>query len=136
MATSFLTLGGWDWNDYSGNITWFEADQSWNQTLQEFSLGGQKIVGESDQVEVAYEIGYPFIGLSDRYFDEVEKILSGVRGMECMRGTHWGICRVPDRKCDEVDLDFELNFKINDNEFTIPLKNIAVYVNQTGQYFC
>ena len=30
MATSFLTIGGWDWKDYSGNITWFEAAASWN----------------------------------------------------------------------------------------------------------
>ena len=73
--------------------------------MTEFSLGGETIADESDKVEVAYEIGYPFIGLSDRYFDKVEQTLAKVRGMECMRGKHWGICRVPDRKCDEVELD-------------------------------
>ena len=30
MATSFLTIGGWDWSDYNGNITWFDAKRSWN----------------------------------------------------------------------------------------------------------
>ena len=30
MATSFLTIGGWDWSDYNGNITWFDAPVSWN----------------------------------------------------------------------------------------------------------
>ena len=136
MATSFLTIGGWDWTDYNGNITWFEARESWNQTLTEFSIGGNTLIDESDQVEVMYDIGYPFIGLANRYYDEVERILSEVRGMECLRGQHWGICRVPDRKCDEIGLDQELSFKINNNDFTIPLKNIAVYVNVTGQYFC
>ena len=32
MRTSFLTLGGWDERDYSGDIVWFDTieDQVWN----------------------------------------------------------------------------------------------------------
>ena len=30
LETSFLTIGGYDRNDYSGNITWFDAIDSWN----------------------------------------------------------------------------------------------------------
>ena len=69
MMTSFLTIGGWDWKDYSGNITWFEAADSWNQTLTEFKVDDATIARESDRVSVMFEIGYPFIGLSSTYFD-------------------------------------------------------------------
>ena len=39
MMTSFLTIGGVDEKDYIGNITWFDAIDSWNQTLTSFSIG-------------------------------------------------------------------------------------------------
>ena len=39
MRTSFLTIGGWDQEDYTGNITWFPTGEGWNQTLTEFKFG-------------------------------------------------------------------------------------------------
>ena len=38
MKTSFLTIGGWDQEDYKGNITWFPTDEmvdvrGWDQKL-------------------------------------------------------------------------------------------------------
>lgn len=56
--------------------------------------------------------------------------------MECTKGHHWGMCRVANRRCDELTLNFDLKFTMNDHEFTVPLENIAVYVNQTGTMYC
>jgi len=104
MATSFLTLGGWDWNDYSGNITWFDALHSWNQTLTELKLDDASIIQEYDHVNVMFEIGYPFIGLNDRFYGTVSDILERqVSGLECKKGKHWGICRVPNTKCEDIN---------------------------------
>jgi len=49
--------------------------------------------------------------------------------MECIKGHHWGMCRVANRRCDELTLNFDIKFTMDDYEFTIPLENIAVYVN-------
>ena len=69
-----------------------------------------------------FETGYPYIGLSEKYYDNVASILeSKVDGMNCTKGTHWGICRVPEKNCNEINLDFELCFTMNDYNFKIPL---------------
>jgi len=52
MQTSFLTLGGWDWDDYSGNITWFDAVGTWNQTLTGFKIDDTDIIRDYDNVNV------------------------------------------------------------------------------------
>lgn len=56
--------------------------------------------------------------------------------MECTKGKHWGICRVKEETCGSLGLNQMLSFTIEDYEFHIPLDNIAVYVNQTGTYYC
>ena len=87
MQTSFLTLGGWDWEDYSGNITWFDAVDTWNQTLTGLKIDDTDIIRDYDNVNVQFEIGYPYIGLSDKYWNDVSDYLKrSVTGMECVSG--------------------------------------------------
>ena len=71
--TSFLTLGGWDPADLASNITWFETgiNTGWNITLSQFKFGDEVIIQESDQATIVFETGYPFIGLTERYYDQV-----------------------------------------------------------------
>lgn len=64
MATSFLTLGGWDEGDYKGEIAWFRTGGHWNQTLTKFSVDGTDIIQSYDMTPVIFETGYPYIGLS------------------------------------------------------------------------
>ena len=45
-----------------------------------------------------FETGYPYIGLSEKYYDQVAELLErDIEGMECVKGVHWGICRVPEK---------------------------------------
>ena len=143
MRTSFLTLGGWSEDDYTDDIVWFNTTEGhgWNQTLTRFTIGQHAIVGNlleselpivsrKEKATAMFETGYPYIGLSESYYDKVAQILTKeVDGMECTKGFHWGICRVPETRCDRLNLDYNLTFKIGDYDFSIPLKNMAVYVN-------
>ena len=128
---SFLTLGGWDEKDYTGNITWFETiGDSWNQTLTKFMFNGETIIDE--RMSVMFETGYPYIGLSNDTYDKVAEILrTDIPGMNCTKGMHWGLCRVKGKQCDQLDLNMEIVVTMNEVEFKIPLRNIAVYVNHT-----
>ena len=56
--------------------------------------------------------------------------------MECTKGSHWGICRVAERNCENIALKHDLSVTIDNYEFVIPLENIAVYVNQTNTFYC
>jgi len=61
--------------------------------------------------------------------------------MNCTKGMHYGVCRVANKTCESLNLSQKLTFTMNDYDFTIPLENIAVYVNQTDKhthtvYFC
>jgi len=76
MATSFLTLGGWEKDDYEGPITWFRTGGNWDQVLTEFKVDGSTIVTEMDQTTVTFATGYPYIGLSSNYFEKVADILT------------------------------------------------------------
>jgi len=80
-----------------------------------------------------FETGYPYIGFSSRFYDQIAELLKQRVGeeMECTKGQHWGICRVANRTCDTLSLNYNLTFTINDVEFTIPLENMVAYVNQT-----
>ena len=79
-----------------------------------------------------FEIGYPYIGLSNSTYEKVAQILEQeVEGMNCTQGQHWGLCRVKERKCEDLNLDYEISVTIEDFEFKIPLKNIAVYLKHS-----
>jgi len=94
LRTSFLTLGGYDERDYTGDIAWFETqDTTWNQTATDFKFAGQSILDKETQV--MFETGYPYIGLSNETYDKVAAVLErDISGMECTTGRHWGVCRV------------------------------------------
>ena len=50
-----------------------------------------------------FETGYPYIGLSEKHYDAVADILKrSYDGMECAKGAHWGLCRVANQTCEEV----------------------------------
>ena len=79
-----------------------------------------------------FETGYPYIGLSNDTFDKVAEILkTDIQGMNCTKGPHWGLCRVKEKKCEDLNLNHEIIVTMNEVEFKIPLRNIAVYVNHT-----
>ena len=131
MGVSYIILGGWDGQDYSGEIAWLDAKKSWNQTLTEFTMDGETIINQYELAPVMFETGYPYIGLSPDYYDKVAKILKKkVYSMECMKGSKWGICRVKDQYCERLPIQTELVFTIDEYSFKIPLENIAVYVKQ------
>lgn len=137
MATSFLTLGGWDESDYTGEIAWFRTGGHWNQTMTKFSVDGTDIIQSYDLAPVIFETGYPYIGLSPAYYDRVADVLERkYRKMNCTRGEHWGICRVEEQTCGSLGLNQMLSFTIENYEFKVPLDNIAVYANQSGTYYC
>ena len=71
MKTSFLTLGGWDENDYNSEIKWMDTGDGWNQTLTELRFDGEAIVTEYDLIPVSFEVGYPYIGMSKRFYDKI-----------------------------------------------------------------
>ena len=56
--------------------------------------------------------------------------------MNCTKGEHWGICRIPEQTCEALGLNQMLSFTMGDYEYQIPLNNIAVYVNQTNTFYC
>ena len=81
-----------------------------------------------------FETGYPYIGLSEKYFDKVKSQLeSEIDFLNCQKGDHWGLCYVKTEVCDDVYSAFNLTLTINDVEFLIPLQNIAVHINHTGE---
>ena len=107
MQTSFLTVGGWDEEDYNGEIRWMNTGDGWNQTLTEFKFDGETIAQEYDLVPIQFEVGYPYIGMSQRFFDKISQMLTrNVRGMTCERHSdkQLGLCKVPDKTCEEVNL--------------------------------
>ena len=56
----------------------------WNQTLTEFKFDGETIAQEYDLVPIQFEVGYPYIGMSQRFFDKISQTLTrNVRGMTC-----------------------------------------------------
>ena len=52
MRTSFLTVGGWDEEDYVGEISWMNTGDGWNQTLTKFTIDGETIAQEYDLVPI------------------------------------------------------------------------------------
>ena len=98
---------------------------------------GIKIVDYHDYSHVSFEIGYPYIGLSEQYYDRVASYLTQSNmNVNCTKGEHWGLCRVPDVECTDLPLNQALTVTIENQKFTIPLQNIASYVNVTGEHFC
>ena len=84
-----------------------------------------------------FETAYPYIGLSNDTYEKVATILErDIEGMECIKGSHWGICRVKEQMCDQVNFEIDLTVIIQDYEFTIPLDNMATYVNMSGTFYC
>lgn len=138
MQTSFLTLGGYDENDCTSEVTWFDAPHTWNQTLTSLSFDGRPIIEAFDRATVMFETGYPYIGLTEMYFDKISQYLiqSVSREMECRKGEHWGMCRIANRRCEDLSLNYNITIAMNDHEFTIPLQNIATYVNHTNSNYC
>lgn len=131
MRTSFLTIGGWDEQDYTGDIYWFGTGDKWDQVLSGFKIDNSEIVGAYDLPPVIFETGYPYIGLSPDYFDRVSNIITrSFHNMRCSTGEHWGMCSVAGRSCDQLGLDQILTFTINQHDFTIPLENLATNVKQ------
>jgi len=137
MRTSFLTIGGWDEQDYTGDIYWFGTGDKWDQVLSGFKIGNTDIVGSYDLPPVIFEMGYPYIGFSPDYFDKISNTISrSVPNMKCSSGEHWGMCSVANMQCDRLGLDEILTFTINKHDFTIPLENLAVDVVQDGTDYC
>ena len=85
-----------------------------------------------------FEIGYPYIGFSEAYFDKISSILTEQNpAIKCEKGKHWGMCRVYAIDCDHVNLDHDLTIAINDVNFIIPLRNMAVIAHEKhGNYYC
>ena len=52
LQTSFLTLGGWDTEDFKGDIAWFRTGDGWNQTLSSVTYDGNTIADEYDLTQV------------------------------------------------------------------------------------
>ena len=77
LKTSFLTLGGYDERDYQGEIVWFNTTigNGWNQTISSFKFGDEIITDSYSDVTAIFETGYPYIGLSEEYYDQVAEIL-------------------------------------------------------------
>jgi len=51
-----------------------------------------------------FETGYPYIGMTDRYFNIFTVMIRELYPqMDCEAGSHWGMCRIAD-KCENVDL--------------------------------
>ena len=84
--TSFLVLGGWDDYDYSGEISWLDAPGlDWNQTVSSFKFKGNEVLEKP--LQVMFEVGYPYIGLSNTTYQKIAKVLEEeVNGMECTMG--------------------------------------------------
>ena len=124
-----------DPSDGRGDVVWMNTvpNQGWNQTITEFKFNDEIIISEDEQTTVVFETGYPYIGLSEKYFDKVKSHLqSEIDFLKCQKGPHWGLCYVEQNVCDEVYTRFNLTFTINDIEFKIPLENIAVHINHTS----
>ena len=121
QKTNFLTLGGWDEDlDQKGDVVWMNTvpNQGWNQTISEFKFNDDVIISEDEQTTVVFETGYPYIGLSEKYFDKVKTQLeSEIDFLNCRKGDHWGLCYVKTEVCDNVYSAFNLTFTINAVEF-------------------
>ena len=86
-----MTLGGWDEKDYTGDIEWMGTGDGWNQTLTSFTVDGQSIVQSYDLVSVMFELGYPYIGMSQRFYERFSDAISNnIRDINCTQGKHWG----------------------------------------------
>ena len=104
-----------------------DTGDGWNQTLTQFAYNGQTIVQQYDLVSVMFELGYPYIGMSERFFDQLSSALrADINNVECTKGEHWGLCRVANKACDSLNLNQNLTFTMNGIEFSTPLENIAV----------
>ena len=139
MRTSFLTLGGYDAADYTGNITWFDTINGvgWNQTITELKYNGESVVEESDRATAVFETGYPYIGFSETFFDKIAKVIMLENySITCEKGEHWGLCRAQANSCDILKLDYNLTLVINDVDFIIPLRNMAVTTRFKNEAYC
>ena len=83
---------------------------------------GNTIVDEYDLAQVMFETGYPYIGMTKVFFDKfATQVKRNVPDMDCTAGSHWGICRVPNTRCEQLNLKQDFKFTMRNNDFTIPL---------------
>lgn len=65
-VVSYLTLGGYDSSDFTGNLTWYDTSasgDSWNLTATSMSIGDVTMNPNNATVgpTLNFQIGYPFL---------------------------------------------------------------------------
>ena len=66
-AVSTLVMGGYDTNDFTGNMTWYDTSNctgGWNLTATSVDVGDQNLnMNATVGPTVEFQTGYPYIGV-------------------------------------------------------------------------
>ena len=126
---SYLTLGGWDEKDITGDVAWFDTSKSqgvWNATMTDFRIGDVKNM-HTTKSKVTFQTGYPFIGLPTAAHQLIESTLKTHNpDFNCVLAPDYGVCRLKYRKCREVDIPSNITIAIENYDFNIPINNLLV----------
>ena len=132
-----MTIGGYDTNDFVGNLTWFDtsATESWNLTGSVLAVADEMNLNPNGtDFEIEVQAGYPYIGLPTFSFKSLTELMSqtlnpdNVANFYCNDNGQYGgrsQCYWKSTYCSSVITnDYVLDLTINDNTFSIPIKNL------------
>ena len=84
-SVSYLTLGGYDHNDFVGNLTWYDTSEcigGWNLTTDVITMGNTSILpyaGETTVVE--FQTAYPYIGFPGTSWTQIKNLVNSTYNM-------------------------------------------------------
>lgn len=156
MATSMLTLGGYDELDLkngSDSIAYYDTsacDGCWNIIGSYLYFGDLDIIPEvtTTGFTVNFQLGFPYIGLNKHSWDLVTQQINTLNpdytsSFTCETyANRNSVCYWQGVQCSQLNLDFDLVIKVGSSidsitgEYTLSLKALTTDVTQSTRTDC
>ena len=126
---SYLSIGGYNQNDIVGKPAWFDTSEgagSWKSEVTDFKIDVFKDIHNTGG-SVSFQTGYPYISLPAGPYRLFTRVLQHqYPAFACDRVPDYGVCRIRNVKCKELDISAKLTITVNNFDFTIPIKNLLI----------
>ena len=149
---STLTIGGYDTNDYVGNMTWYDTSDcvgGWNITGSALTIGNDMNLnpnGTDTDFTIEMQVGYPYIGIPTYTWNETVKMMNETLNLDresyfrCNSG-NWGAgrqyCYWYGTECSQINTnDLSLNITMGNLTYSIPLRNLLADTMEGTRHDC